>query len=118
MTERRTTPRRAFAYYMRVVDDETGQLVGHLADISPRGFKLDCSHPLPLDKDFRLRMDLTGDVSDKPFITFTARSKWSSPDPTDPFVHNVGFEIINISMIDGKIFQNVVEKYGSPEPRW
>lgn len=118
MNERRMTPRRAFAYYMRVVDDETGQLVGHLADISPRGFKLDCSQPLPLERDFRLRMDLTGDVSDRPFITFTARSKWSSPDPTDPFVYNVGFEMVHISIHEGKIFQNVVEKYGSLETRW
>lgn len=118
MNERRMTPRRAFAYYMRVVDDETGQLVGHLADISLRGFKLDCSYPLPLERDFRLRMDLTGDVSNRPFITFTARSKWSSPDPTAPFVHNVGFEIVHISIPEDQIFQNVVEKYGSSETRW
>jgi len=118
MPERRTTPRRNFSYYMRVVEDTTQQLVGHLSDISPRGFKLDCSQAISEEKDFRLRMDLTNDVSDKPYIVFTARSKWSRPDSTDPFVHNVGFEIINISLADGQIFQRVVEKYGSPENRW
>lgn len=118
MPERRTTPRRKFSYYMRVVDDKTEQLVGHLADISPHGFKLDCSQVLPVETDFRLRMDLTSDVSDKPYIIFTARSKWCKPDSMDPFVHNVGFEVINISIMDGKIFQTIVEKYGSPESRW
>ncbi|GAB4492778.1 MAG: hypothetical protein Fur0016_27560 [Anaerolineales bacterium] len=118
MPERRTTPRRKFSYYMRVMDDVTEQLVGHLADISPRGFKLDCSQAFPDEKDFRLRMDLTSDISDKPYIVFTARSKWCKPDSTEPFVYNVGFEIINISLSDGKIFQTIVEKYGSPESRW
>lgn len=118
MAERRTTPRREFSYYMRVVDDETEQLVGHLADISPRGFRLDCSQSLPLNKDFRLRMDLTSEVADKPFITFAARSKWCKPDSMDPFVYNVGFEIVSISMTDGKIFQTIVERFGSPETRW
>lgn len=117
MTERRTTPRRNFAYYM-CVDETTQQLAGHLADISPRGFKLDCSQPLPLEKDFRLRMDLTSDVSDRPYIVFTARSKWGQPDATDPFVHNVGFEIGQISPADEQIFQNIVERYGSPENSW
>lgn len=118
MVERRNLQRRSFSYYMRVVDDTTQQLVGHLADISPRGFKLDCSQPLPVDKDFRLRMDLTSDVADKPFIVFTARSKWCNPDSMDPFVYNVGFEIIHISVLDGKIYQDIVEKYGSIEGRW
>lgn len=118
MAERRNLERRNFTYYMRVVDDLSGQLVGHLADISPRGFKLDCSQALSIGKDFRLRMDLTSDVADKPFIVFTARSKWTHPDSMDPFVHNVGFEIVNISLVDGQIFQRIVEKYGSPENRW
>ena len=118
MVERRNLQRRSFSYYMRVVDDASGQLVGHLADISPRGFKLDCSQTLPVNKDFRLRMDLTSDVADRPYITFTARSKWSSPDSMDPFVFNTGFEIVHISMSDGEIFQRIVEKYGSPENRW
>lgn len=118
MPERRTTPRRNFSYYMRVVDDSNQQLVGHLSDISPRGFKLDSAQPLPLEKDFRLRMDLTSDVADKPHIVFTARSKWCKTDAMDPFVYNVGFEIVNISIVDGQIFQRIVEKYGSPENKW
>ena len=118
MVERRNLQRRSFSYYMRVVDDASAQLVGHLADISPRGFKLDCSQTLPAEKDFRLRMDLTSDVSDKPFISFIARCKWCSPDSMDPFVYNAGFEIVHISLSDGEIFQRIVEKYGSPEYRW
>jgi hypothetical protein len=118
MAERRNLKRRAFSYYMRVVDDATQQLIGHLADISPRGFKLDCSQVLPLEKDMHLRMDLTGDVSDKSHISFVARSKWCHPDAMDPFVYNVGFEIASISLTDGEIFQRVVEKYGASESRW
>ena len=42
--EKRKLARRNFSYYMRVMDETTGQLVGHLADISTGGFKLDSSN--------------------------------------------------------------------------
>jgi len=36
--ERRKRDRRDFSYYMRVMNENTGELVGHLADISISGF--------------------------------------------------------------------------------
>lgn len=41
MAERRHLDRRQFSYYMRVTDESTGHLLGHLTDISTGGFKLD-----------------------------------------------------------------------------
>ena len=116
MPERRETHRRRFAYYMRVLDDANLDLVGHLADISARGFKLDCSKALPLEKDFRLRMDLTADVSDRPHITFSARSKWCKADVNDPFLYNVGFEIMSIGGSEAEVFNRIVQKYGTDSP--
>ena len=75
-SEKRKLARRNFSYYMRVMDEVNGQLVGHLADISTGGFKLDSSAAIPLNKDFRLRIELNNEVADKAFMTFTARSRW------------------------------------------
>jgi hypothetical protein len=118
MDERRFNKRRKFGYYMRVVDNNTHALIGYLSDISSRGFKLDSKHALVVDRDYALRLDLTSDISEKPFIVFVARTKWSQPDSTDPFGHNVGFQIISIAPQDEKIFQRIVEKYGTPESTW
>ena len=112
MSERRNIERKEFSYCMRLVDDSTQELIGHLMDISSGGFKLDSQKPIPPNKDFRLRMDLTSEVADKPTMTFVARSKWCEVDPLDPFVYNVGFQMINISPGDLDIINRMMEKYG------
>ena len=113
MDERRRLERKDFSYYMRLVDDDTQNILGHLVDISSGGFKLDSQKPIPVDKDFRLRMDLTGEVANKPFMVFVARSKWCEVDPLDPFVYNVGFQLINIAPSDLEIINRMTEKYGT-----
>jgi len=103
---------------MRVTDNNTHELVGYLSDISPRGFKLDSQKALTANKDYALRLDLTAEISDKSYIAFVARARWNQPDPIDPFGHNEGFQIVNISPYDQEIFQRIVEKYGTPESKW
>ena len=113
MKERRNLKRRKFAYYMRVLDDDTLKLVGHLSDISSNGFKIDSQKHIAPGQNFRLRMDLTSEVSNKAYIIFSAVSRWNHVDPTDPFVQNVGFEITEINTEDSAIYQRIVEKYGT-----
>lgn len=112
MDDRRHLERKDFSYYMRLVDNDTQNLVGHLVDISSGGFKLDSQSPLPVNKDFRLRMDLTSEVADKPTMVFVARSKWCQIDPLDPFIYNVGFQLVSITPADLDIINRMMEKYG------
>lgn len=111
--EKRKLTRRNFSYYMRVIDETNGKLVGHLADISSGGFKLDCAQSIPSNKDFRLRIELTSEVAAKSFMVFMARSKWCRSDPIDPTSFNVGFQITNMTPSDFDIFARMFEKYGS-----
>lgn len=113
IVERRKIDRKDFSYYMQLVDDKTHELVGHLADISSRGFKLDKLSPIPPEKDIRFRMELTDDVADKPYMVFITRSKWCKVDPFNPFCYNVGIQLINITPTDIEIFNRLIEKYGS-----
>lgn len=111
--ERRYLKRRKFTYYMRVLDNHTQQPIGYLADISPKGFQLDSPQQMVVNKDYSIRLDLTPDVSDKNFITFTARCRWNRPDETDPSSFDAGFQVVGISPHDNEIFQRMVAKYGS-----
>ena len=113
MGERRRLERKKFSYYMRLIDSDTQELVGHLSDISTGGFKMDSQSPIPPNKDIRFRMDLTSEVANKPSMVFVARSKWCEVDPLDPFIYNVGFQLINISPTDIDIFNRMMEKYGT-----
>jgi hypothetical protein len=105
-------PRKDLFYYMQLRDDTTKEFVGHLADISSGGFKLDSQNPIPVNQDIRFLMNLSSEVADKPSIVFTARSRWCKTDPLDPSVYNVGYQLVHISPGDLEIFNRMMEKYG------
>ena len=113
MPEQRKMNRRHFSDYLRLMNENTGELVGHLADISTGGFKLECKNPIASDLDFLLRMDATNDVADKDYLVFAARSRWCQRDPHDPTLYNVGFQLTKIAPEDVDIFVRIFEKYGS-----
>jgi hypothetical protein len=113
MAERRKLDRRTFSYYMRVINDANGELVGHLTDISTAGFKLDCQKGIPPNTNFLLRIDLTPQIASKEFMVFAARSRWCRVDRFDPTSFNVGFEILDMSPGDMDIFVRMFELYGS-----
>jgi hypothetical protein len=94
--ERRKLSRRNFSYYMRVLD----------------GFKLDCERPVPLNVDFRLRIDLTSEISNRSYISFTARAMWSQADQHNHNTYNVGFRIVNMPSADYDVFIKMFNTYG------
>lgn len=104
--------RKEFFYYLQLIDLDTREVVGHLADISSGGFKLDSQIPVQVNQDFRFCINLTAEVADKPFLVFGARSKWCQVDPIDPYTYNVGYQLVNISSEDLEIFNRLMEKYG------
>ena len=112
LEERRLLSRRNFSYYMRVLDEASGKLVGHLSDISTGGFKLDSSAAVPINTTYRLRIDQTGEISNKSYLVFTARARWCQVDAFDPNLFNVGFQIVDMSSIDYDIFVKMFSTYG------
>jgi hypothetical protein len=104
--------RKDFIFYTQVIDQETQQVIGHLSDISSGGFKMDSQNVLPVNKDFRFRMNLSSEVADKPYMEFLARSRWCNVDPIDPYVYNIGCQLIQITPADLEIFNRMMEKYG------
>ena len=117
MGEKRNETRKDFPYYMRMADAGTKTLIGHLADVSTGGFKLDSDKPIPADQNFHIRLELTKEVSLKSFILLRARSKWCRTDPIDPLVYNVGFHISEINPLDIDILNRVIEYYGKEKKK-
>jgi len=111
--ENRKIERRSFTFYMQLLDASTTKLIGHLADISDEGFKMDSQNPIPVEKDFRMYINLAKEIADKTTLMFAARSKWCKPDPIDPASYIVGFQIVNMSPTDRAIFHRMFEKYGT-----
>jgi hypothetical protein len=113
MAEKRTTPRRKFDYYMRVVDDDTQKILGHMVQVSATGLQLETTMPLLPQKDHYLRLELTAELADRPFIIFLARTKWCKIDNIHPNLYHVGFEIVEIMPDDHEVIMGIIRRYGS-----
>jgi hypothetical protein len=101
---------------MRVMDEATGETIGHLADISTTGFKLDCKKSLPVNVNLKMRIEQTGDIANKNFLVFTARTRWCRRDDYDFSTYNAGFQLTNISQTDYDIFVKMFDTYGVENP--
>jgi len=97
---------------MRVINDQTEQALGHLVEVGPEGFRLETALPLPIDTDFRMRMELTPDISDSLFMFISARTKWCKPDTIMPNLFHVGFQITGMEPHDHEIYLRLLETYG------
>ncbi len=67
--------------------------------------------PVPGGKITRLRVELTDEVSDKPFMELSVHGKWCEPDVI-PNMYNAGFEILDLSREDAKITRQIIEEFG------
>lgn len=111
MKEKRKIKRRYMLYYMRVYDTEAQQQIGNLVDLTPKGAMVVSENPLTVDKIFHLKLELSEDVADKPFLEFSAKSLWCKPD-VEPHFFNTGFKILTLASEDIQIVQRIVEVYG------
>lgn len=115
--ERRTINRRKFGYYMPVVDNNTQECVGYLADISSQGFRLESQKPLVINTVYHLRLNLTSEISKLSSIAFFAAVIWSQPDPVIPNEYIHGFQIVSITPGEHAVFQHIVAKYGKADSK-
>jgi hypothetical protein len=113
--ERRRSKRRNLSYYLPVINNDTAQVVGHLADITPVGMMMDSKNPIPTNLGFNFRLDLMEDLGEKGYIEFRVLSKWCREDSIQPYLYNVGFEIVSISPKDAEIVKRIQEKYGTSD---
>ena len=113
--ERRKYKRRNLIFYIPVIETNGQKTIGRIADISPKGFRLDSQYPIPLGKDYQLGINTTPDIADIGFIGFVARSKWCQADKIEPCQYYIGFDIVDIAPQAAEIVQCIVEKYGEQE---
>jgi len=111
MMERRRIPRKYMMYYTRVFKMPGGVLLGHLVDITSAGAMIISEGPIPTDQTYRVKLELSPDVSETPYMIFNARSVWCKKD-VDPRFHNTGFEILEPSEEQVAIIDRIIEAYG------
>ena len=114
MSERRKIQRRHLIYYLRVFERGTGQLVGHLVDISTEGLMLLSEEPIETDRVFYLRMTLPTEIHSSAHVTFNGRSIWCKPDNSPDF-YATGFSFEEVTTKDIRVIENLIKAYGLKE---
>lgn len=82
--------------YLRVFDEETGELLGHIVDINKEGIRLVSDKHIPTHRTFRLWVDVPKEGAARQRIHLEAESLWSGQD-VNPDFYDTGFRIHNVS---------------------
>lgn len=82
--------------YLRVFDEDTGELLGHIVDINKEGLRLVSEKPIPLNQTYRLSVDVPKEGATRQRIHLEAESLWSDRD-VNPDFYATGLRIQNVN---------------------
>lgn len=108
---KRKIKRRYLLYYTCVYDSEGRQLLGNLEDITPTSAMIVSNTSLPEGKIVHLRIELTEDVSEKPYLEISGQVRWHKPD-IEPSMQNIGIEFLSITAEQRQIIEKIVTLHG------
>ena len=109
--EKRQSPRKHIGYYTRVFDAVSGDQLGNLGDVTTTGFMLIGNQRIEVPKTYKIKIELSSDISRKGSLEILATSLWTRPD-IDPSLQNTGFKIAKISTEDKAIILRIISRYG------
>ncbi|MDY0038803.1 MAG: hypothetical protein RBS57_00710 [Desulforhabdus sp.] len=109
--DKRKLKRRHLIYYLRVFDRNSGELLGHLVDVTQEGVKLISENPIPVMQRFQLRMLLPAEIFGRNELNFEAESLWSYFD-INPQFHDTGFRLIDVDTRDMLTIARLINEFG------
>jgi len=93
MPEQRQYNRRDSIFYLKVFDQRTDELLGHVVDLSERGVMMVSDEPMEPGRLLALRMHLPAPLeSSGRTVDFEAESRWCRQE-ANPDLYDIGFEI-------------------------
>ena len=112
MENRRRQDRKYLTYFSRVVDRNTGRMLGYLVDLTTGGALLVGNIPLRLDEVFDVRIDLPDGFSRQGQMEIEVKVVWVQPD-IDPEFFRTGLQLVNVQPSDLLILGRMLSDYGT-----
>ncbi|MBT6274858.1 MAG: PilZ domain-containing protein [Chromatiales bacterium] len=94
--EKRTSDRLQLDNFQRVRDAESGNLIGYLGDISLVGLKVLGKQPIPIGKQFKLRVNYICMGGHKQSVELEVESIWEREEPNMPY-QEIGYRFTSLS---------------------
>ncbi len=111
MSENRKLKRRHLIYYLQVVDADTNNPLGFLADITEEGLMLVSEKRLPAGQKIKLKMKLPDNRFDERFLLFTAETVWCRQDVNEE-LYDIGFKIFDLPLEKRLLIEDMVKAIG------
>ena len=111
MENRRKLKRVYLAFFTRLFDRDTGELLGHLANLTSEGAMIISERMLEIDRVYRLHMDLSEAFFTKSHLDFLARCMWSKSEEMAPKFYITGFHFVKIAPEDIQIIGQIIQEY-------
>jgi hypothetical protein len=108
--EKRAIARRHLVFYLRVFDGSSARIIGHLADISPRGIMLVSEKKIKTQRVFQLRVKLPKEFSGREELIFSATSRWTRRD-SNPDFYITGFEMTGLDREVGAQIKALIKDF-------
>lgn len=102
MVERRKLKRRYTSEYINVFDEATGDLAGHLDNITSEGIMIAGNKPVEPGGNYKFRIIFPFKVNDRKHIVVSAQSVWCNQDKETGFcetgyrLQDVSFDIMDM----------------------
>ena len=113
-SEKRTVERRRLVFYLRVFDQDSKDIIGHLTDISTAGLMLVSERPIDSDAVFNVRVILPKEVSGRSELQLKVQCIWCRPDTIAPF-HVAGFQFVEIDLEKKKLIDALTGEFSREE---
>ncbi len=111
----RRQERKQIIYYLRVTDAQSGDHLGHVADLNTRGFMMTSERAMARGKTMILRLELPSRMKGPAYLELKARVRWSRRDPNSSF-YNTGLGLLRPDKDNEKILSDLIENYLYQEP--
>jgi len=113
--EMRQVERRHLVFYLRVFDEMSTTVLGHVVDISSKGMMLISDNPISVDGSFRLRIRLPSRIANKKELIFNATSRWCKQD-VNPDFYITGFQIYEVDDEVTKYILRLIDELSFHDP--
>lgn len=111
MSERRSLKRRHLIYYLRVFNRQSGDLLGHVVDITPEGLMIVGEESLPLNKTFSISMKLPTELAGVEELNFEGETRWSRKD-VNPEFYATGLHMTGLAEEHIELIRTLVNEFG------
>lgn len=117
LEDKRRLTRRQLIYYLKVVDDNSGQILGRLVDIHKEGLMIITEIPPHISEGYQLNIELPKALAEEvrvPCMSVRAQSVWIRPG-LNPMFLEAGFKFLELSPANFRLLEQLLKKFEMPQ---